>query len=104
MINVVCTSKPGDGLLRYSYEHNCALNSLGIKTQLVIIPNPKHTKEEYIKSIRDQYKNYKNVLMYVLYPLVTHKMSLKKVMHFLVRVVLVSNAITTYLFYTIFLL
>ena len=62
MINVVCTSKPGDGLLRYSYEHNCALNSLGIKTQLVIIPNPKHTKEEYIKSIRDQYKNYKNVV------------------------------------------
>ena len=49
MINIVCTSKPGDGLLRYSYEHNCALNSLGIKTQLVIIPNPKHTKEEYIK-------------------------------------------------------
>ena len=62
MINIVCTSKPGDGLLRYSYEHNCALNSLGIKTQLVIIPNPKHTKEEYIKSIRDQYKNYKNVV------------------------------------------
>ena len=62
MINIVCTSKPGDGLLRYSYEHNCALNSLGIKTQLVIIPNPKHTKEEYIKSIRNQYKNYKNVV------------------------------------------
>ena len=62
MINIVCTSKPGDGLLRYSYEHNCALNSLGIKTQLVIIPNPKHTKEEYIKSIRDQYKNYKNIV------------------------------------------
>ena len=62
MINIVCTSKPGDGLLRYSYEHNYTLNSLGIKTQLVIIPNPKHTKEEYIKSIRDQYKNYKNVV------------------------------------------
>ena len=62
MINIVCTSKPGDGLLRYSYEHNCALNSLGIKTQLVIIPNPKHTKEEYIKSIKDQYKIYENVV------------------------------------------
>ena len=62
MINIVCTSKPGDGLLRYSYEHNCALNSLGIKTQLVIIPNPKHTKEEYIKSIKDQYKTYINLV------------------------------------------
>ena len=62
MINIVCTSKPGDGLLRYSYEHNCALNSLGIKTQLVIIPNPKHTKEEYIKSIKDQYKTYENIV------------------------------------------
>jgi len=62
MINIVCTSKPGDGLLRYSYEHNCALNSLGIKTQLVIIPNPKHTKEEYIKSIKDQYRTYENVV------------------------------------------
>ena len=62
MINIVCTSKPGDGLLRYSYEHCCALNSQGIKTQLVIIPNPKHTKEEYIKSIKDQYKTYENVV------------------------------------------
>ena len=62
MINIVCTSKPGDGLLRYSYEHNCALNSIGIKSQLIIIPNPKHTKEEYIKSIKDQYKTYENVV------------------------------------------
>ncbi len=61
-VNIVCTSKPGDGLLRYSYEHCCALNSLGIKTQLVIIPNPKHTKEEYKKSITDQYKTYQNVI------------------------------------------
>ena len=62
MINIVCTSKPGDGLLRYSYEHNCALNSKGIKSQLIIIPNPKHTKEEYIKSIKDQYRKYENIV------------------------------------------
>ena len=37
MINVVCTSKPGDGLLRYSYEHCAHLNSIGIKSQLIII-------------------------------------------------------------------
>ena len=62
MINIVCTSKPGDGLLRYSYEHCCALNAQGIQSQLIIIPNPKHTKEEYIKSIKDQYKTYENVV------------------------------------------
>jgi len=62
MINIVCTSKPGDGLLRYSYEHCCALNALGIKSQLIIIPNPKHTNEEYIKSINDQYKFCKNII------------------------------------------
>tara|TARA_B100000497_G_C7651140_1_gene391763 strand:+ start:300 stop:1169 length:870 start_codon:yes stop_codon:yes gene_type:complete len=61
-VNIVCTSKPGDGLLRYSYEHCCALNSLGVETQLIIIPNSKHTKEEYIKSITDQYKTYQNVI------------------------------------------
>ena len=49
-MNIVCTGKPGDGLLRYSYEHCCYLNSIGIKCQVVIIPNPKHTKEDYIKA------------------------------------------------------
>ena len=62
MINIVCTGKPGDGLLRYSYEHCCYLNSVGIKSQVIIIPNPKHTKEDYIKSITDQYKTYENVI------------------------------------------
>ena len=62
MINIVCTGKPGDGLLRYSYEHCCYLNSVGIKSQVVIIPNPKHTKEDYIKAIKDQYKTYENII------------------------------------------
>jgi len=61
-VNIVCTSKPGDGLLRYSYEHCCYLNSVDIKSQLIIIPNPKHTKEEYIKSIKDQYKTCNNII------------------------------------------
>ena len=61
-VNIVCTGKPGDGLLRYSYEHCCALNSLGIKSQCIIIPNPDFTKEDYIKSITDQYKTYQNVI------------------------------------------
>jgi len=62
-VNIVCTSKPGDGLLRYSYEHCCYLNSIDIKSQLIIIPNPKHTKEEYIKSIEDQYTTCNNILL-----------------------------------------
>ena len=61
-MNIVCTGKPGDGLLRYSYEHCCHLNSIGIKCQVVIIPNPKHTKEDYIKAIKDQYKTYENIV------------------------------------------
>tara|TARA_B110000305_G_scaffold237522_1_gene301020 strand:+ start:1221 stop:2096 length:876 start_codon:yes stop_codon:yes gene_type:complete len=55
MLNIVCTSKPGDGLLRYSYEHCNYLNSIQIKCQLVIITNPKFTKQDYIKSIDEQY-------------------------------------------------
>ena len=62
MINIVCTGKPGDGLLRYSYEHCCYLNSVNIKSQCVIIPNPNHTKEDYIKSITDQYKTCENII------------------------------------------
>ena len=62
MINIVCTGKPGDGLLRYSYEHCCYLNSLGIKSQCIIIPNPDHTNKDYIKSIKDQYKTYENII------------------------------------------
>ena len=61
-MNIVCTGKPGDGLLRYSYEHCCYLNSVGIKSQVVIIPNPKFTKEDYIKAIKDQYKTYENIV------------------------------------------
>ena len=61
-VNIVCTGKPGDGLLRYSYEHCCALNSKGIKSQCVIIPNPDFTNKDYIKSITDQYKNFENVI------------------------------------------
>jgi len=55
MLNIVCTSKPGDGLLRYSYEHCCYLNSINIKSQLVIVTNTKFTEQDYIDSINEQY-------------------------------------------------
>ena len=61
-MNIVCTGKPGDGLLRYSYEHCCYLNKLGIKSCVIIIPHPDFTKEDYTKSLKDQYKTYENVV------------------------------------------
>ena len=61
-MNIVCTAKPGDGLLRYSYEPCCHLNYTGIECKLIIIPNPKFTKEDYIKAIKDQYKTYENII------------------------------------------
>jgi len=62
MINIVCTSKPGDGLLCYSYEHCCYLNSIGIKSQVVIITHHKFTKEDYLNSIREKYVSCENII------------------------------------------
>jgi len=61
-MNIVCTGKPGDGLLRYSYEHCCYLNNQNIKSRVIIIPHPDFTKEDYTKSLKDQYKTYENVV------------------------------------------
>lgn len=62
-VNIVCTSKPGDGLLRYSYEHCCYLNELGlgIEAKLIIIPNKKHTQQDYIDALKEQYIKIENV-------------------------------------------
>ena len=62
MINIVCTSKPGDGLLCYSYEHCCYLNSIGIKSQLVIITHHNFTIQQYMDMIKEKYKTYENVV------------------------------------------
>ncbi len=62
MINLVCTSKPGDGLLCYSYEHCCYLNSIGIKSRLVIITHHNFTIQQYIDMIKEKYKTYENVV------------------------------------------
>ena len=61
-VNIVCTSKPGDGLLHYSYEHCCFLNDLGIKSQLIIITNHKHTEQDYIDAINDSYIKFENII------------------------------------------
>tara|TARA_B110000238_G_C16077944_1_gene418042 strand:- start:274 stop:1137 length:864 start_codon:yes stop_codon:yes gene_type:complete len=62
MINILCTSKPGDGLLCYSYEHCCYLNSIGIKSQVVIVTHHKFTKKDYINSIKEKYLFCKNLI------------------------------------------
>jgi hypothetical protein len=61
-VNLVCTSKPGDGLLHYSYEHCSYLNSLGIQSQVIIVTDFKHTKEDYIAAIKNKYVDFQNVI------------------------------------------
>jgi organic radical activating enzyme len=62
MLNIVCTSKPGDGLLRYSYEHCQYLNSIGTQAQLVIVCNKHFNDQDYINSINEQYTSFDNVI------------------------------------------
>ena len=62
IVNIVCTAKPGDGLLHYSYEHCCFLNSIGIKSQLIIITNHKYTDQDYIDAIKDSYIKFENII------------------------------------------
>ena len=61
-VNIVCTSKPGDGLFHYSYEHCCFLNDLGINAKLIIIPNKKHTEQDYIDAINECYIKCENIV------------------------------------------
>ena len=61
-VNIVCTSKPGDGLLHYSYEYCCFLNDLGVNAKLIIIPNKKHTEQDYIDAINECYIKFENII------------------------------------------
>lgn len=61
MINIVCTSKPVDGLLYYSYEYCSLLNSAGIDARVVIVPHRKFKEDDYINSINNKYIHCKNV-------------------------------------------
>jgi len=55
MINILCTSKPGDGLLCYSYEHCHYLNKIGIESQLIIITHPNFNYKFYENALREKY-------------------------------------------------
>tara|TARA_B100000085_G_C18513685_1_gene500753 strand:- start:498 stop:1418 length:921 start_codon:yes stop_codon:yes gene_type:complete len=67
MINLLCSSKPGDGLLRYSYEHCAYLNSIGIKSQLIIIPHYNFSKQDYLTAISEQYKTPHEPIIFDVY-------------------------------------
>ena len=61
-VNIVCTSKPGDGLLHYSYEHCCFLNDLGVKAKLIIIRDHRFSQQSYINALNECYVKYENVV------------------------------------------
>lgn len=61
-LNILCTSKPVDGLLYYSYEHSSYLNSLGIKTRLIIVCHRRFPKETYISAIDNKYIHNQDVV------------------------------------------
>ena len=61
-VNIVCTSKPGDGLLHYSYEHCCFLNDLGVKAKLIIIKDHRFSEQSYINALNECYVKYENVV------------------------------------------
>ena len=53
---VVCTSKPCDGLLYYSYEYSKYLN-----VPLIIITHPSFSQQDYINSIQEKYTVCDNI-------------------------------------------
>ena len=61
-LNIVCTSKPVDGLLYYSYEYCSYLNSLGISAKLIIICHRRFPKYTYITTITNKYIHFENVI------------------------------------------
>ena len=62
-VNILCTSKPCDGLLYYSYEYCCYLNSIGVTANLIIITNPKFSEENYCESIKEKYTTFENIII-----------------------------------------
>jgi len=61
MINIVCTSKPCDGLFYYSYEYSSYLNSLGIAAKVIVICNRKFSSLDYITAIENKYIHCNNI-------------------------------------------
>jgi hypothetical protein len=63
MINIVCTSKPVDGLLYYSYEYCDFLNKAGYPAQVVIVRHRDFNQLEYVNSIKNKYTTFEHVFI-----------------------------------------
>lgn len=62
MLNIVCTSKPCDGLFYYSYEYCSHLNQKGIEAQVYVVTHRDFTSGDYTESISDKYIHCKNIV------------------------------------------
>lgn len=62
MLYVLCTSKPSDGLLHYSYEYTHKLNEAGMETKCLFFPSEGFTKQDYIDAINNKYRVYDHVM------------------------------------------
>ena len=60
-VNIICTSKPIDGLLYYSYEYCCLLNSMGISAQLIIVSHRRYTPSSYVSALTHKYTLFEHV-------------------------------------------
>jgi hypothetical protein len=60
-LNIVCTSKPCDGLFYYSYEYASYLNSQGISAKVIVVCNRKFSPADYIAAIKNKYVHCKNI-------------------------------------------
>ena len=60
-INFVVTSKPGDGLLFYSYEYCAKLNAINQPATLCIIPHRHFKPEDYMTVLNDKYTSVNDV-------------------------------------------
>ena len=56
-LNIVCTSKPCDGLFYYSYEYASELNAT-----LIVITHPGYSQQDYKNSIAEKYWNQIKVI------------------------------------------
>ena len=62
MLNIVCTSKPADGLLFYSYEYCSHLNEKGIRAQVYVVTHRDFTSGDYTQALSDKYIHCENIV------------------------------------------
>ena len=62
MLNIICTSKPADGLLFYSYEYCSHLNEKGIRAQVYVVTHRDFTSGDYTQAISDKYIHCENIV------------------------------------------